>query len=197
MSDVHKAFNSLYTGKGDYGNTETIGGWRRKNSSMVNSYGEVDELNSHVGLLNSLLEDSECPTHVQAELLQIQHWLFDLGTDLSSDVRNPNYRLKEEPIKELEKLIDSYTEKVKPINFFVLPGGSIPSAQAHVCRTVTRRAERAMYNTDARPASYAGFKFINRLSDYFFALARFLNEFYQYDEIKYDNDEKVYKSKRS
>lgn len=193
MTKAHKAFNTLYTGMGDTGDTQVIGGWSRKNSPMVNSYGEVDELNSHVGLLRAFVKDSDYPQEIDAELWLIQNWLFDLGTDLSNNVKSPIYRLEESTVGLLENYIDRYTEEVEPINYFVLPAGNLPASQSHVCRTVTRRAERAMYDRDMSHA-YIGFKFINRLSDYFFSLARYLNALHDIEESKYDNDKKVYQS---
>ena len=140
-----------------------------KNSLRVHAMGEVDELNSHIGVL--LCEDMAAD--VRTVLVEIQHQLFNLGGELSI----PGYELlKPEAVLALDEALATYNEQLPRLQEFILPAGSRAASQAHVCRTVARRAERAtvaLGNEEAikeTPRQY-----LNRLSDLMFVLARVLN----------------------
>lgn len=168
----------IYTRTGDAGQTSLVGGIRvPKTHPRLEAYGTLDELNSHVGLLTSLVNDS-----TQRELLHaIQEDLFvvssNLATDTTQQALPASGMVGEERVQALEQAIDKLSEMLPPQRAFILPGGCTPAAQAHVCRTVCRRAERrilalaeADVMVDATLLCY-----VNRLSDYFFMLARALN----------------------
>ena len=167
----------VYTRTGDKGTTSLVGGQRvLKSDIRLESYGTVDELNSHIGLLISLLHNA----HDLEVLTHIQKLLFVVGSNLATD--QSNTELKEasvvhaEEVALLEKEIDVIDEALPQLRAFVLPGGCQASAQCHVCRTVCRRAERRILalgeQTEVQPELL---QFINRLSDYLFVLARKIN----------------------
>jgi cob(I)alamin adenosyltransferase len=162
--------SKIYTRTGDDGTTGLGDGSRiPKDSLRVEAYGTVDELNSQVGLLRSELA-ADHPS--QTLLSRIQHELFDLGGELCI----PGYSLiKEEGIERLENGIDALNEHLPPLKDFILPGGSRAASLAHVARTVCRRAERRVQSLNrAETLSPLGLKYLNRLSDYLFVLARTL-----------------------
>ena len=167
----------LYTGGGDAGTTSLVGGTRvGKDDARLEAYGTLDELNSHIGLLAA---GSAVDDHDRTVLADIQRRLFDAGTLLATE---PGSRWQpapfgEAPAKALEAEIDRLDAALPPLRSFILPGGHIESARAHVARTVARRAERRMValartGVDVDPDVM---RYINRLSDYLFALARHLN----------------------
>lgn len=164
----------LYTKGGDKGKTSLVGGKRvPKHHLRIESYGTVDELNSFVGVLLA----HELETDDVMTLTWIQHKLFSVGSYLATDPTQTEIRIEsritEEAIERIEREIDRLDDAVPPIKAFILPaGGAIPAA-AHVCRTVCRRAERAMYRVhETEPIEEPVLRYVNRLSDYFFALAR-------------------------
>lgn len=169
--------SKIYTRGGDTGTTSLIGGQRVKKCCLrLESYGTIDELNSHVGLLAAMLEgiDVEFPTQF------LQSCLFDIGTHLAmpcdDDVPAP-YTISETCVEQLEQLIDALDHQLEPLRSFILPGGTMAAAQCHVCRTVCRRAERYITAlSDESPLSPAVLAFVNRLSDFFFVLARLINK---------------------
>jgi cob(I)alamin adenosyltransferase len=141
----------------------------------VECYGETDELNSHIGVLATLIEDP----NLLSQLVDIQHRLFDIGGELSL----PGViSLGDEPVTALETWLDAMNDGLTPLSNFILPGGSPAAAQAHICRTVARRAERHLCefadqaNEDAAGVNPVSIAYLNRLSDYLFVLARFLNK---------------------
>ena len=167
----------LYTRTGDSGMTSLVGGQRvAKTHVRLNAYGTVDELNSHIGLLIAELGDSADI----AQLLDIQNLLFTIGSMLATDTSARDYRpgryVTAADVTALERAIDAAEEGLPGWRGFILPGGTKAAAQAHVCRTVCRRAERCIYvlaeeaDVDAQLLAY-----MNRLSDYFFALAKKIN----------------------
>lgn len=164
----------LYTKGGDRGKTSLVGGKRvDKYDIRIESYGTVDELNSFIGVLLSYdLEGIDRET-----LTWVQHKLFSVGSYLATDPAQTDIRMESRvsaaAIARLESEIDRLDAMVPPINAFILPaGGTIPAA-AHVCRTVCRRAERCIYRVHAvEEVESLVLQYINRLSDYFFALAR-------------------------
>src|SRR5437868_10791569 len=131
--------SKVYTRTGDGGETTLVNGQRVSKASLrVDAYGDVDELNSVIGVVRSLLIDKE----IDEVLSFIQNELFTLGADLASpsDIEVP--RINDEFIKSLEKYSDQYIKEIKPLKEFILPGGSETGAMLHLARTVARRAER-------------------------------------------------------
>jgi cob(I)alamin adenosyltransferase len=162
--------SKIATRTGDDGTTGLGDGSRTgKDSLRVHAMGDVDELNAHVGLL--LCEDM--PADLREELVTIQHDLFDLGGELSI----PGYTLiTDAHVARLDAWLAKYNADLPPLKEFILPAGSHAAAQAHVCRTVCRRAERVIVtlgNSDA--ISEALRQYMNRLSDLMFVLSRVLN----------------------
>ncbi len=167
----------LYTRTGDTGMTSLVGGQRvPKTHVRLEAYGTVDELNSHIGLLISLLTDAAD----RERLTDIQSLLFSIGSMLATDTSERDYRpgryVTDEDVTALENAIDAAEEGLPGWRGFILPGGTTAAAQAHVCRTVCRRAERCIYALAAEADVDALLlAFVNRLSDYFFALAKKIN----------------------
>lgn len=157
----------IYTRSGDRGLTGLADGRRvAKDTARIELLGELDELNSRLGLLLSALDDPE----LAACLSEIQQILFDLGGDLSLPGRNS---LTAAQTRWLEGWIDHYNRQLPPLREFILPGGSTPAARAHLVRTATRTAERraVRLHHEEQLASEA-LEFLNRLSDYFFVVCR-------------------------
>ncbi|WP_043352306.1 cob(I)yrinic acid a,c-diamide adenosyltransferase [Cupriavidus basilensis] len=162
--------SKIATRTGDAGTTGLGDGSRTsKDSLRIAAIGDVDELNSNLGvLLTEMLPDD-----VRSALLHIQHDLFDLGGELSI----PGYVLvKPEQVLQLDEWLDHYNANLPRLAEFILPGGSRAAAVAHVCRTVCRRAERALVALGAQEAlNEAPRQYLNRLSDLLFVLSRVLN----------------------
>jgi cob(I)alamin adenosyltransferase len=160
----------IYTRTGDDGTTG-LGDGRRvpKDSARVEAYGTVDELNSVIGVL---LAVPKLPKKVTACLTGVQHELFDLGGELCI----PGHTLiRAEHVAQLESALDEFNEKLPPLKEFILPGGGPAAAACHLARTVARRAERracTLARTDS--VSPEVLKYLNRLSDLLFVLARVL-----------------------
>ena len=181
----------VYTRGGDRGTTSLIGGSRVKKCSLqLDAYGIIDELSAHIGLLAAMTT-----THSEADtsLPQwIQSRLFDVGTHLAM----PHTEEKEAPcaittahVKQLEEHIDALDTQLPTLRSFILPGGSMAAAQCHVCRTVCRRAERIITAlAEEAPISPILLSFVNRLSDFLFVYARFLNKMEGVNEISWKND---------
>lgn len=173
----------IATRTGDQGTTG-LGDNQRvsKNSLRVHAMGEVDELNSHIGLL--LCE--ELPAEVRTLLVEIQHQLFNLGGELSI----PGYELlKPEAVLALDQALATHNEELPRLQEFILPAGSRAAAQAHVCRTVARRAERALVALGNEEAiKDAPRQYLNRLSDLMFVLARVLNRMNGGDDVYWKSE---------
>jgi cob(I)alamin adenosyltransferase len=177
----------IYTRTGDDGTTGLVGGTRiKKSDSRIHLYGEVDELNSFIGLAVSYLPKDFDKTFIH----QIQSALFDLGSNMACEKENRAKfklpQLKKELVSKIENEIDQINSTLPPLHSFVLPGGSIESSAFHVCRTVSRRVERLM--VDFEDQNYGEIPenaliLINRLSDYFFMLSRSLNRQKNIEEI--------------
>ncbi len=168
----------IYTRTGDAGTTSLVGGTRvSKTHPRLEAYGTVDEVNSHLGLLASY----DIPQADREALQWIQNRLFDLGCQLATE-EDSKWRpraITAEDVARLETLIDQVDTTLPRHNRFILPGGTAAAAQAQVARTVARRSERDMLRLDSalggeKIASEA-LRFINRLSDYLFVMARHLN----------------------
>ena len=177
--------SKIATRTGDNGTTGLGDGSRvGKDSLRINAIGEVDELNSHIGLL--LCED--LPGALREELFSIQHDLFDLGGELCI----PGYTLiTDTHVGRLDTLLEKYNADLPPLKDFILPAGSRAAALAHVCRTICRRGERsivALGNSEtinANPRHY-----MNRLSDLLFVLSRVLNRYAGGSDVLWEKDRK-------
>ncbi len=166
----------IYTRKGDDGKTALIGGDRvAKHHIRVESYGTVDELNSQIGLVRSFVQGS---TEEQF-LSEIQNTLFTLGSYLASSPHSkmilPNF--DESEIERMEVEIDRITSQLPELRNFILPGATQQGAHCHVARCVCRRAERlCVHLSDIEEIPEFVIRYLNRLSDYLFTLARFLDQ---------------------
>ncbi|HMQ06182.1 MAG TPA: cob(I)yrinic acid a,c-diamide adenosyltransferase [Saprospiraceae bacterium] len=162
----------IYTKTGDKGETSLFGGKRvRKDHIRIEAYGTVDELNSFIGFFSAAIIDDK----VLTTLKKIQTTLFTIGSHLAADPEKqlPLPGLPEEDIAMLENEMDQMNEKLSPLKYFILPAGSEAIARAHLCRTICRRAERRIITLQetARVLPWI-IQYLNRLSDYFFMLAR-------------------------
>lgn len=185
----------IYTKKGDKGETSLIGGTRVSKSHIrIETYGTVDELNSYIGLL-SVQPVNESRKNI---LTDIQHKLFTIGTSLASDPQKSKTRipdLTDQDVENLEKEIDKMDEKLPELKSFILPGGNQQVAFCHISRCVCRRAERLVTallisNRDGSSSSSEHefvadhvIKYLNRLSDYLFVLARKMGQELNAEEI--------------
>lgn len=170
--------SSLYTRTGDTGTTSLVGGTRvKKNCARLEAYGSLDELSVAIGAISS---DPRCDSELKGQIEMVQNELFNLGAYLATDVKEgdePKCRaLTQEKISQLESWIDALDEQTPKINAFILPTGCELASKAHTARVTCRRAERRIL--DLAGESYvdpAVMEYINRLSDYFFIVARYCN----------------------
>lgn len=170
--------SNLYTGTGDAGTTSLVGGQRIKKTAVrLEAYGTLDEFSSFIGVVAAA---ADCPAALKKQLLMIQNCLFDAGSYLATGVEPGStpacYSINEDTIAEIESWIDALDSDTPRIKAFVLPGGSPLSSHCHVARTVCRRAERRILALAAE--EYVDpilLKWINRLSDYLFIAARYIN----------------------
>lgn len=183
----------IYTKTGDKGTTALFGGTRvPKHHIRIESYGTIDELNSHIGLV----KDQDIDQHYKNTLMHIQDRLFTIGAILATDpkkatLKSGEKRLKipkisPEDIERLEQEMDQMEASLPPMTHFVLPGGHQTVSFCHIARTVCRRAERlASHLNDLEPFQPETLMYINRLSDYLFVLARKLSLDLNAEEIKW------------
>jgi len=177
--------SKIATRTGDKGTTGLGDGSRtEKDSLRIHAIGDVDELNSQVGVL--LCED--LPDALRQELLSIQHDLFDVGGELCI----PGYTMiTDAQVARLDALLEKYNGDLPPRKDFILPGGSRAAAIAHVCRTVCRRAERAIVSLGkAEKVNDMPRQYMNRLSDLLFVLSRVLNRFSGGTDVQWEKDRK-------
>jgi cob(I)alamin adenosyltransferase len=174
--------NRIYTRTGDNGTTALGTGERRKKyDPRIEAYGTVDETNSTLGLARLYTRDAP---EVDAMLARIQNDLFDLGADLCMPDKGKGpggarLTVTEAQVSRLEEEIDRLNAELKPLRSFVLPGGSAGAAALHLARTVCRRAERLIAELADAPdeeVSAPVLKYVNRLSDFLFVAARYLND---------------------
>lgn len=167
----------IYTRGGDTGRTSLVDGTRvAKHDLRVQAYGTVDETNAVIGLARLHTDGA-----ADAMLARIQNDLFDLGADLCTpaDSRKADgaLRIVDAQVSRLEQEIDAMNADLKPLTSFILPGGTAAAAYLHLARTVCRRAERLICAlVDSQPVHAAAVKYINRLSDHLFVLARVVND---------------------
>lgn len=165
----------IYTKTGDRGSTSLFGGKRvDKNSARIEAYGCVDELNSLIGTVVA----GNPPVDIMKKLIRVQGELFVLGTDLATpfDVKVKIPRVTKTFITRLEKEIDSFEKKLPLLNNFILPGGSKTGSRLHLARTVARRAERQIMDLAiSEKINKLDLVYTNRLSDWLFVLARYVN----------------------
>lgn len=183
----------VYTKTGDKGTTALFGGTRvPKYHLRIDSYGTVDELNSYIGLIR----DQEINLRYKEVLIDIQDKLFTVGAILATDpekaiLKNGKERLNipkisEGEVAQLENEIDAMEAGLPPMTHFVLPGGHTTVSYCHIARCVCRRAERlATELNDMEPTDLMVLKYLNRLSDYLFVLARKLSFDLKADEVKW------------
>lgn len=173
----------IYTKTGDKGETSLYGGTRvSKAAARVESYGTLDELNAFIGLAKAEISNEK----VLSQLQKIQFDLFTVGSEAATPtdkmlLANGKSRLdlliSEEEITELELWMDDFDAELEPLKFFILPSGGKAAATIHVCRTVCRRAERSMvFLSETEEVRPELIKYLNRLSDYLFVLARYISK---------------------
>lgn len=185
--------NKIYTKTGDDGTTGLVGGARvSKNDPRVEAYGTVDEANSQIGLaiiiatggMGTQAHNPRVAARIGEVLSSIQNDLFDVGADLATPIAKGEkpgaaLRVTDEQVAKLEGWIDEFNERLQPLNSFVLPGGTALAGALHVARTVTRRAERAavaLRAADESATSPESVRYLNRLSDLLFVVARVAND---------------------
>jgi cob(I)alamin adenosyltransferase len=183
----------IYTKTGDEGTTALFGGTRvPKHHIRIESYGTVDELNSHIGLIR----DQHINTHYKDVLIEVQDRLFTVGAILATPPEKETLkngqprlninRISDLDIEYLEKEIDTMNDALPPMTHFVLPGGHTTVSYCHIARCVCRRAERlAVHLNELESIDEQVLKYLNRLSDYLFVLARKLSNDLQADEVKW------------
>lgn len=185
---------NLYTRTGDSGKTSIIGGRVDKDHLRVEAYGTIDEANSFIGQAMTFLSDPIFQDIYQ-ELEKIQHELFDCGGDLAVVKEKYPYKAKEEMVTLLEERIDHYVKEAPPLEKFILPGGSNAAAVIHIARTVTRRAERCTVSLQKEmDINDVVLKYLNRLSDYLFAVARVINFRLGVKDVEYERSALVFKT---
>ena len=170
--------SKIYTRTGDKGKTGLADGSRvDKFNSRIESLGNIDELNSIIGIVLT----EKIPNDMKAILERVQHDLFDIGGELSI----PNHMvIDEKKIDFLENSLDKMNNDLQPLKEFILPGGSRISSYCHLARTVCRRVERNLFKlAQSDKVNEASLKYVNRLSDMLFVLARFLNKINQHNDI--------------
>jgi cob(I)alamin adenosyltransferase len=182
----------IYTRTGDEGKTGVIGGRVSKDDIRVEAYGTVDEVNAFVGEAIVRL-DPAIHADLLQDLIEIQHELFDAGGDLAQAGKNRRYMVTAEMVTRLEALIDRYEQECPPLERFILPGGSPLSAALHVCRVLTRRAERLVVSLFREQETNVEVRrYLNRLSDFFFTVARVANVRAGMADVEYKRGVRVF-----
>jgi len=177
----------IYTKVGDKGTTSLIGGTKVLKSDLrIEAYGTIDELNSYVGLCSDVLIDQ----HSKRILKEIQDRLFTIGSSLACDPKKePKMKipdLKEEDVSLLEKEMDQMNEMIPQMKSFILPGGHVAVSHLHIARCICRRAERCCVRLSEQAAEdLLILKYLNRLSDYLFVLARYTLHLLNAEEIEW------------
>jgi cob(I)alamin adenosyltransferase len=177
----------IYTRTGDNGETSLFNGIRvKKNNKRIITYGTIDEVNSHLGVLLYYIRQDERLKDIEDLLFKTQNQLFILGSDLANpDTKSNDYpRINNEDVIYIEKTIDKLEETLEPLKSFILPGGSIEASYCHIIRTVVRRAEvnitSLFLDGDINKNCLI---YLNRLSDLFFILSRVINKRKNFQDI--------------
>lgn len=181
----------IYTKTGDKGQTSLYDGTRvDKDSIRVESYGTIDELSSSIGFASKFVEDEK----IKNTLLKIQMKLFFAAGELATlKTEKYKYKIKEDDIEDLEKIIDECMPKIKGADAFIVPGSSKAAAALHVSRTICRRAERRILSLKrSEEVSDVLLKFINRLSDLLYTYARYLESEITVMDFEKIYDERIY-----
>ena len=177
----------IYTKTGDAGSTALFGGTRVQKSDLrIESYGTVDELNSYIGLVRDHVQQPQMNQFLKA----IQDRLFTTGAMLAADPAKPKLKkpdLHEDDVEALERSIDEMNESLEPLMHFILPGGHPAVSFCHIARCVCRRAERlAVALNERQPLDPLIVKYLNRLSDFLFVLARWQGKNFGVEEVKWE-----------
>ena len=177
--------SKIFTKTGDDGSTSSASGLRIKKTDVsIKALGQIDELNSLIGII---LSDKKCNPLIIKNLFKIQNILFDCGGIIS--IADPKLKFDEKRIEWLEKLIDKYNNELGPLKEFILPGGSEIASKIHFLRSKTRTVEIYLVELNEVKPLFLGIQiFINRLSDFFFVLARFANKIDNKKEIFWEKD---------
>jgi len=178
----------IYTKTGDKGTTALFGGARLSKAHIrIEAYGNVDELNSHLGLIRDLSGQES----VRKMLTDIQSTLFTVGSHLAADPSKENLWLPEispNEVETLEKWIDELEETLSPLKSFILPGGSALISHCHIARCVCRRAERSIVLlSEHEQVEDIIMKYVNRLSDLLFTMSRYVAKQQNVEEIKWES----------
>ncbi len=184
--------NKIYTTTGDAGKTSLLGGKRvSKNDPQIETYGEVDSLNSLVGTLICTMKEAQASLNTES-LVKIQNNLFSVGSYLACESQKREV-FKLEPIassavEEVERDIDLLEKELVELKNFILPGGSIPASYSHLCRTQVRKVERLLIQNQYEDQSHGStVAYFNRLSDYFFVLSRYINKALNIEDVIWTN----------
>jgi len=179
----------IYTKKGDLGTTSIIGESNiNKDHIRIEAYGTIDELNSYLGLIRAF-ESIELNKQ-RTELLMIQNSLFSIGASLASknDQDADTTNLLNQNVQKIEKGIDGMESCLKPLKYFILPGGDVWSGYVQISRSICRRAERRIISLSIKETIAPSILvFINRLSDYLFVLGRYISKINNTEEIKWNS----------
>lgn len=180
----------IYTKKGDQGMTSLGSGIRvPKNHIRVEAYGTIDELNSILGIIISSFEGKKYERHLKEVLETIQNDLFNIGSYLASPAQKKLLHAIHPHVAQYEEEIDRMTKELLPLTSFILPGGSSSSSFLHLARTVSRRAERRLVELNSSEnIDPSVLVYINRLSDLFFTMARYVNFKNKQKDIPWTHD---------
>lgn len=185
---------NLYTRTGDSGKTSIIGGRVDKDHLRVEAYGTIDEANSFIGQAMTLLNDPKF-NDIYKELEKIQHELFDCGGDLAVSKEKYPFKTTADMVDFLEGRIDHYVEEAPDLEKFILPGGSQAAAIIHLARTIIRRAERRTVSLEKEmDINIIVLRYLNRLSDYLFAISRVINYRLGVKDVEYERSALVFKT---
>lgn len=180
----------IYTRTGDEGQTSLLGGRVDKDHLRVEAYGTIDELNTFIGetIFRCSIETSMAT--IANHLTIIQHELFDIGADLALTAKNPTYQVQSVMTLRLEEWIDAYDQELDPLKRFILPGGGQVASALHICRVVTRRAERRVVSLCKQLETNVEVRrYLNRLSDLLFVMARVANMRMKINDIEYNRED--------
>jgi len=182
------AVTKIYTKTGDKGETSLLGGKRvLKSDSQIDTYGEVDHLNSLVGALKSSLEGKQNNMDISF-LIEVQNNLFSIGSYLACEIGKAEtfkiQKVSDFTVNKIEAEIDKVEADLSELKNFILPGGSLSSSFAHICRTQARKVERLLIKNNYHNGDHENIIiYLNRLSDYFFVYSRLINKEAGIDEV--------------